>query len=166
MHSQEEEGKGEGVYRDGPFVAAVSERWFHSHSTTGGDSSLYHSAVCYCVWTGSRPKGRNVCLFPLLPEGKTNVSFHRVWRASLFCLFAFTCILVYVWAGTRVHLSACMQMSTSICVCGWEAHSLAIRCQELLFRLSEPDWIPVIQFGIPSVLNWTNPTGCLRFWQE
>lgn len=37
------------VIETGLFLAAVLKMWLLSHSGTGGDSSLYHSAVCYFV---------------------------------------------------------------------------------------------------------------------
>lgn len=40
---------GVGAYKDGPFVAALSEMWVCSRCETRGDGSLYHSAVRYWV---------------------------------------------------------------------------------------------------------------------
>lgn len=122
--------------RDGPFLELPLSRRHRSlsHFTTSGDSSLYHSAVCDFVWSSSRLKGKMVCLFPRQPEGESPASFCRA-------VFAFA-----------LHSCACV-MSTSICQHKWEAYSKAIVCQELLFRLTEADWILVIQRSVPLVLT-------------
>lgn len=128
-------------YRDGSFVAAVSEMWFHLHFATRGDSSLYHLAVCCFVWSRSWPEGKK-CLsfFPVACRRSPCITLHILCMHTV-CFCMDSCVYVL------------MQMSTPICVYKWEAYSWAIRCQRLLFRLSEPDWISMIQIGFSLVLN-------------
>lgn len=102
---REQEREKEGGYRDGPFVAAVSKLCFHSHFATRGDSSLYHSAICYFVWSRSWPRGRNVCLFPQLPEGEIHSSF--CLEVVCFCMHSCKCVCVRVHAD--VHMNMCAE---------------------------------------------------------
>lgn len=99
---REQEREKEGGYRDGPFVAAVSKLWFHSHFATRGDSSLYHSAICYFVWSRSWPRGRNVCLFPQLPEGEIHSSF--CLELVCFCMHSCKCVCVRVHADVHMNM--------------------------------------------------------------
>lgn len=115
MHSWEnKERERDGSYRDWRFVAAVSEMWFHSHFATKGDSSLYHSAVCYFVWSRSWPKGKNVS-FPSCLKEKCIIL--HILHVHAVCSCMNSCAYVF------------MQMSTSMCAHKWEAYSWLSRCQ-------------------------------------
>lgn len=160
------------AHRDGPFVAAVSGMCFHSHfATKGRDSSLYHSAVCYSVWSQSWPEGRNVCLaFSVAWRWKPCITR---WRAGATVCFGVHSSEECVHADVHTVQGFFYQVSETILQT--EFHWITLVHRQMEDESSGPPWLPTTTSSkeyrsihvwniIEKVKNIENKWGSAPFW--